>query len=154
MRADAQYLSGFLGGFCGLLVSATTLIPTLSKLFSKGAVTLCCVLCAATSRGRLPADGQDIGMAQVLRWLFTDGSSSIAGQDAAAAPQAMSVSSLRVRTRATVQRSMCQSLLGVCGAWCVLCLTPMTMHRWQVFRCFFTQSCANHSRMPPICPAS
>jgi hypothetical protein len=35
-------------------------------------------------------------MAQVLTWLFRDGSSSIAEQDAAAAPQAMSVSSLRV----------------------------------------------------------
>ena len=37
-------------------------------------------------------------MAQVLTWLFADGSSSVAEQDAEAAPQDMSVSSLRVWT--------------------------------------------------------
>ena len=46
---------------------------------------------------RLPASGQDSGMAQVLTWLFADGSSSVADQDGAAVPQDMSVSSLRVR---------------------------------------------------------
>jgi len=50
----------------------------------------------AASRGRLPAGGEDSGMAHVLTWLFADGSSSIAGQDAAAIPQDMSVSSLQV----------------------------------------------------------
>ncbi len=54
-------------------------------------------LCAAASRGRLPAGGEDSGMEQVLTWLFADGSSSIGeGQDAAAIPQDMSVSSLQV----------------------------------------------------------
>ena len=78
--ADRRMCSGTMHGMCS----------------GKGAMTPMPVPCAATSRGRVPADGQDAGMAQVLTWLFNDGSSSIAGRDAVAEPQAMSVSSLLV----------------------------------------------------------
>ncbi len=104
-------------------------------LLSGMAVTLSFLLCAATSRGRLPAAGADSGMAQVLTWLYADGSSSIAGQDAAAAPQAMSVSSLRVRPRSTLRRRLCQGLLGICGELCALCHLLLTI---PVNRCLVT----------------
>ena len=43
-------------------------------------------------------------MAQVLTWLFADGSSSVAGEDAAGLPQDMSVSSLQARPLHHLQR--------------------------------------------------
>ena len=47
-------------------------------------------MCAAVRRGRVPES--DRGMADVLTWLFNDGSSSVV----AAEPENMSVASLQV----------------------------------------------------------
>ena len=49
-----------------------------------------CPTCIAVQRGRVPAS--DRGMADVLTWLFKDGSSSVVGTDA----ETMSLASLQV----------------------------------------------------------
>ena len=52
--------------------------------------------CAVARSGRPPAAPVDSGMAQVLTWLFSGGSSSVGGGDAAS--QDLSVSSMQVPT--------------------------------------------------------
>ena len=60
---------------------------------------------AAACSGRSPAAPDDSGMAQVMTWLFSDGSSSVA--DADADSQELSVASMQART-------LCNDLSGSC----------------------------------------